>query len=335
MELNAPCAVGVVVLLVGVVACQRERVAPATPDDQPPVSAQAAVDRAVASTGDRLEFSLEVQYGPGYEIEIDEIADDIEGFRLLDLGSVSGTVRGRKQRRDTYVLRADLIGSYILPPVKVRFRKQSAAGGELGGWQEIETSRIFVEIESVVARDADATDVRDIKPIREIDAPFPWYGWIGIGVGLVGAAIAGFLWWRGRRRQVVATPPIPAHIVALEALQRLRHGELGDAEAIRLLHFALSEVVRAYVEGRFALNATDLTTEEILDVAPSLELSEEDLGRLGSILTDSDQVKFARHEPGSEDISSIFERSLTFVGSTLPRAVADDNGGGADQEPAP
>ena len=33
---------------------------------------------------------------------------------------------------------------------------------------------------------------------------------------------------------------------------------------MRRFHFEISEVIRAYVENRFFLNATDLTTEEIV-----------------------------------------------------------------------
>ena len=48
------------------------------------------------------------------------------------------------------------------------------------------------------------------------------------------------------------------------ALDALRQTDFTDLEAVRDYYFRISEVLRAYIEGTFPLNATDLTTEEIL-----------------------------------------------------------------------
>ena len=59
-------------------------------------------------------------------------------------------------------------------------------------------------------------------------------------------------------------PRIPPYDLAIQELERLRRTDFSNLRELRRYYFAVSAVVRAYVEGRFGLNATDLTTEEIL-----------------------------------------------------------------------
>jgi hypothetical protein len=106
--------------------------------------------------------------------------------------------------------------------------------------------------------------------------------------------------------------------VALAALDRLAATEpVGDA-AVRRYYFALSEIVRAYIEGRFALNATDLTSEEILESLGRLDLSEELSRGLRTFLLDSDAVKFAAHRPPRAQIGAILDWARRFVEATRP-----------------
>jgi hypothetical protein len=125
------------------------------------------------------------------------------------------------------------------------------------------------------------------------------------GGGGPGAGAALALWLRRRRDRVAAVPeapPIPAHEIALAALDRLAaQRAVGDA-AVRRFYFALSEIVRAYIEGRFGLNATDLTTEEILRRSIALPLRRRPPG-LRAFLHDTDRVKFAAHRPQRGEIA--------------------------------
>ena len=110
---------------------------------------------------------------------------------------------------------------------------------------------------------------------------------------------------------------MPAHVLAFEALNHLRGTDFDDAEAVRRFYFQISEVVRAYVEGRFGLKSTDLTTEEILANVASLgELAPDQNRVLRAFLVDTDQVKFAHREPSRGDIEGTYEQALGFVEAT-------------------
>ena len=178
----------------------------------------------------------------------------------------------------------------------------------------VESATLTVEVESVLTQDSEATDIRDIKPLREVREGTRWALWAGL-TGL-GAALAIAFWLWRRRRSIEAEPPRPAHIVALQALRDLEGAEVGTLEALRKYYFEISVVLRTYVEGRFALNATDLTTEEILENLGQLDLHHDDGGVLHRFLVDSDLVKFAAHVPTRGEIRRTWDRAVRFVEST-------------------
>ncbi len=334
----SPTLLPILTLAVSLVACG----APSAPEPEaaaeprPPVETRSRVDRAVATTGDVITYSVTVDYDPAYEVEIPEPGAEIAGFRIIDVGREEPRdVRGRRIEERWYKLRADLVGSYVLPPVTVTYREAGAPDGPAEGVAEagaaeageaeaqtVETSEIFIEVESVLPADGEVTDIRELKPLRKIERPAPWWWYAGGGGAVAVLALAAFLLWR-RRREPAAVPPRPAHEIAFEALERLRHTDFDDLEAMRRFHFEISEVVRAYVEGRFGLNATDLTTEEIFDHLGELaELDGESNRRLRLFLIATDRVKFAAHEPPEEEIGETYEGALSFVEATRERPPA-------------
>lgn len=283
-----------------------------------PVETRSSVDRAVATTGDLITYRVVVDYDPAYEVEIPEPGAEIAGFRIVDAGGEPPRREGERLVEERwYRLRADLVGSYVLPPVAVAYRP-STPTAESGSdeAQTVETSAIFVEVESVLTADDGADDIRGLKPLRRVKSRFPW---LPVSLAAAALAIAALAWRRWRNRPRLAIPAPPAHEVAFAALDRLRRVDADDPEAVRRFHFELSEVVRAYVEGRFGLNATDLTTEEILAWPPRLaELTEPQRQALERVLIDTDRVKFAKHRAAPEEIEATYERTLRFVEETRP-----------------
>jgi len=309
-----------IVILLGLVNCAENPVSVDSVEPREPVEAQASVDRAVATTGDLITYRISVDADVEYEIEIPEAGAEIAGFRIVDVGREEPrTKNGRTLRESWYELRADLVGSYVLPPIEVGYRQAVAEGEPPGPWETLVTSEIFVEVESVLPTEGGAEDIRGLKPLREIRSPIPW---LKIVLGIVVALlVAAGLWWylrqRARRRDEV--PLVPPHEVAFEALNALRGTDFDDPAAVRFFYFQISEVVRAYVEGRFGMNATDLTTEEILANLETLDQLAADQNEvLRRFLVDTDQVKFAHREPSRGNIKSTHEQALSFVEATRP-----------------
>ena len=303
---------------------------------RPPVETRASVDKAVATTGDLITYRVVVEYDRAFEVFFPEPGAEIAGFRIVDLGEEEPVVRGERLIEERwYRLRADLVGSYVLPPIAVDYRPldlekptssdPDASESEVAErFSTVETSAIFVEVESVLPQGGEAQDIRGLKPLRRVERPVPW-DWLGGGAAaliLVGLALWYYLRRRRRRDEV---PPEPAHVVAFRALDALRSMDFTDPLEIRRFYFAVSEVVRAYVEGRFGLNATDLTTEEILaEVTDLRDLEEEPREHLRRFLLDTDRVKFADQPAGEAEVEATYEAALGFVEETLPRLETDE-----------
>ena len=164
--------------------------------------------------------------------------------------------------------------------------------------------------------------LRDIKPLAPVPLGTPWYVWAAVVLGTAALlAVAWWWWWRRRRRaaSLPPAPPEPADVVALRALSLAYAAERSGAALRRSYYFKLSEIVRAYLEARFGVNATDLTTEEIARMprlSPEMAISERE--RLLTLLGAADAVKFAKRDPSDEDCARDYEQARALVLATRP-----------------
>ncbi len=290
---------------------------------KPPAELRAFVDRTVATTGDLISWTVEVEREPEVDVEFDDPGAEVAGFRLVDLGRspVETLASGRLLERRRYEFRADLVGSWVLPALTATYSEPSGPGGDLAA------AEISVEVESVLPDDrSEATDIRDIKPPRRDDGAW-WPPWTGLALAVAALGLA--VWWLRRRRQPAGgepeAAPVPPWDLAMRELKRLRGADLSDPRELRRYYFAVSSVVRAYVEGRYGLNATDLTTEEILARLGGLaRLEPLQARRLERFLVATDQVKFAAHLPAAEEIERTYEQALAFVTATRPEDDPED-----------
>ncbi|HEX4955015.1 MAG TPA: hypothetical protein VF017_16625 [Thermoanaerobaculia bacterium] len=148
-----------------------------------------------------------------------------------------------------------------------------------------------------------APDIRGLKPLLGPTSD-PFWPWL---VALGAAALLGGLWaWRRAQRLPApprSAPPSPRrsdYEEALLGLAELAGFEVFDPPAVRRLHFELSERLRTWVEACFGVNATDLTTEEIVvRLAAVRSLPRARTEELANLLQAADGVKFAA-EPASE-----------------------------------
>lgn len=158
-------------------------------------------------------------------------------------------------------------------------------------------------------------DIRDIKPPIEISSGLEWV-WILLGA-LVVFAILFFAWqfWKKHRANIPLPPPIPAHIRAKQKLQ----------EALALISqpkefcILVSDTIRFYLEERFQFRAPERTTEEFLrELSATDLLAAEQKESLGNFLESCDLVKFARYEPGENELRGLHGSAVKLVEETEP-----------------
>ncbi len=152
--------------------------------------------------------------------------------------------------------------------------------------------------------------------------PFPatswtWW-WSAAAAALLLGGVAFWRWRRARPREAAAGEvPVPPHIKALRALQRLRGESRTTRAEVERFYVEVSQVLRAYVEERFGVHAPERTTEEFLrELESSDRLLREHRGSLERFLAQCDLVKFAAHAPPESDHLDTWSAAQSLVEAT-------------------
>jgi hypothetical protein len=140
------------------------------------------------------------------------------------------------------------------------------------------------------------SDIHDIKPIVSIAIGNPWLIYLAIGVIVLLLIVISLWLWR-RKRSEEATmplpPPVPPEVIAIEALQVLARDRKGMLDA-QTFYFRLSEILRQYIDRRFLLGASKMTTEEFVPRVERLDLDHDLKRPLIALCQGADPIKFAK-----------------------------------------
>ncbi len=284
-------------------------------DSKDPVIVSAAVDRAVATIGDAIQLTISVSHEAGYELEFPEQVEVVGAVQLKEeIREPQGLRDGRLEERWTLSFTATDTGSVLIEAVDIQYRVEGEEE-----WRSASTGRLFVEVQSVISSEDDLADIRDIKPALPLPEPRPWW-WIALPLGaFLATLLGGWLWWRRKKKILENEKQTPPWEIAIRELDQLHQMPVESWPAVHDYYYRLSEVVRVWVEARFALNATDLTSAEIIRELPRLrDLGDEPRRSFRGFLEVSDQVKYAAALPDSTAIEGHWQQARSFVEETRP-----------------
>ncbi len=180
---------------------------------------------------------------------------------------------------------------------------------------------VVLNVETALAADASGK-IADIKPMHKLPGRVPRWIWVVLGtaataflVGLVSSKL-----WKNRKTILPSAPPVPPHIIALQALEFLKGKGLLEKDECKPFYTELSLILRTYLGGRFHLNAPDETTEEIVvELSTSPELNGTQRNILQDFMRQADMVKFAKGHPDRTTMEAAFETTRQFVNETKDR----------------
>lgn len=249
--------------------------------------------------GDSIWLRLDADAPDGTTVDMPFDQDALGRFGVLHFYPDKG--------HDTYELSAPMSGKQRIPPLRVVVH-------EGGKDTELLTEEIPIEVGTVLANRTDAplSAPRAALP-TEVGAKSLWPWFLGGAAALIviGGAIA---LWILLRSRAVRRARITAWELAMSRLAELAARGAPAADDADTWFVDLSNLIRAYVEGRFRLRAPELTTEEFLGVAQRVPA----LGVLGPFLERCDQVKFAGWRPASDESLEVLAIARGFVVETRP-----------------
>jgi hypothetical protein len=286
-------------------------------DSPAPVTITASAAPKEVTIGDPIHYTVEVSAATDTELLIPVLAGQLGDFTITDFGEVPPRKEnGRVTTARWYTLTTFESGDHVIPAPQVQYRVPGEA------LQEATGNEVLVGVQSLLAREPSANDIRDVRPPEEV--PFDWrpYGVLTAAVVAAGLLMAGFVYFLNRPRRQYVAPPRPPHEIALAALNRLRAQHLVEQGRFDVFYVDLSSIVRRYLEDRFEVRAPEMTTEEFLSIAArDTRLNPTHRRLLGEFLSDADLVKFARHLPSLRDSEAAYAAARRFVDETKPASA--------------
>ncbi len=291
-----------------------------------PPSLRVSVDTTAITVGERLRLTVTVEHAADAVVQWPDSLN-LAPFEVL--GAVVSPVTvadGRAASTAVLTLTAFELGELELPSFPVSVASP-------GGTAELVTDPFGIAVVSVGLDEG--ADIRDIRGPLSIPR-----SWVVIALWILALALAagGGYWLARRARQrksdddpASEAPPRPAHELAYEALDWLESSTLLQQGRIKDYYIEVSDVIRRYLEGRYAVRALEMTSREVLEQLDGAGVGQGIHWRFASFLEQCDLVKFAKYRPGPGACGEIVPAARALVDATLPPPEPEAEEAGGDE----
>lgn len=165
--------------------------------------------------------------------------------------------------------------------------------------------------------------IKPLKGVLVVQSSWKDYLWLiiaGIVFILLGIIIAVYFL---RHKKAPAPPPppppaIPLHEQFLKLLADTEQKQLWQQGRVKEYYVELTDILRAYIEKRFHMQALELTTDELLDVASRHQELAMYRDQLSGILRTADLAKFAKAQPLPAEHVAALDATRNFISTTKP-----------------
>jgi hypothetical protein len=280
-----------------------------------PATVHVRLDKTKLTIADTVLLQFEATLQPGYKIEMPKVDKVLENFGIVDWDDLGEKLGAKNNVVTTYQYRLEpfLSGNYEIPAFTFQFHDANDPNAA----HELASEPIAVEVTSLLGDQRAKLVIEDIEGVVEMPkSAGRWWLWT-LAVLAVAAVPVGWLLLRKRRARQVVRVFKSGHEIAYLRLQALIAADLVEKGRIKEFYEQISGILRHYIEDRFNLHAPDRTTEEFLSELRYTEsLPSADKQTLEEFLTHCDLVKFAKHEPTTEQIQRTFDLVKDFIERT-------------------
>ncbi|NDG46788.1 MAG: hypothetical protein EBY37_06725 [Flavobacteriia bacterium] len=260
---------------------------------QQPAELFVAVDTTAVKIGEQLNYTLQIKADSTAQVLFPE-TPVFAPFELLESFPVDTL---KAQSHYLYTKKYALIqfdsGDYFLPQQQVM----------VDGFSKI-AALIPIRVNTVEV-DTLKQNLYDIKPLTAVEKDYAalisrilW----GLAIGLLLLGMLYTYLFHKRKKELKARE-LPPFERAIEELKALENERLTKQEEFKAYYSRLTEVVRRYLEEEAKIDALESTSEELLSKltlrkdAGSLDLDNNTLKSLRTVLQNADLVKFAKSLP--------------------------------------
>jgi len=282
------------------------------------------IDKREITVADQVKIILETTAPENFEVTFPQYKKSLGDFTLVDTQTVPPRLTGagntmRIIHTVSYTVEPYLPGTYTIPAMTVVITdKQHSKNPDT-----VATGEKQIEVKSLLPKDAAGAGIKDIKgPLSLPPNNGTRIVLAALVLLLVALGGAGLFYWRKiSRRRIKPEIRLLPHETAFIELEKLLAENLLAKGEIKVFHLRLSDILRRYIEYRFGVKAPEQTTEEFLTAVSDIRLQEKSiLGNNSPLLADflihCDLVKFARHEPTTDECQKTVSLCREFIEKT-------------------
>lgn len=227
-----------------------------------------SIDSAAILIGEQTVLHVSMTTDKGRQVSLQIPPDTLmSGVEILSLSAPDTTEidNNRLVIKQNILITSFDSALYLLPPVKVIDQADT-----------VYSNQVALKVSTVPVQ-ADAPEkFYDIKPVWQ--PPFVWADYypliFGVLLTLFLICVIGYIVQRIRNKKSFLPlkkegPKLPPHEQALKELEQIRQQKLWQQGRSKEYYTAITDTLRKYMIDRFALNAMEMTSGEILEVLHS------------------------------------------------------------------
>jgi hypothetical protein len=287
------------------------------------INISAALDSIKIRIGEQVKLDLYVTYSAkqnNLKIQWPNIADTItDKIEVISVSVIDTTSPDKSnpdiiQQHQQITISAYDSGYFAIPGFKFFINNDSTTA--------FYSQSLFLEVHTVPT-DSSITKTKDIKPPFAEAFNWKWYSkyfYWGFSLLVIIILIVLITIYFTKKNKIVVLksekPKIPAHIIALESLEKIKNEQIWKEEKTKEYYSSISDTIRLYIEERFKVNALESTTAEIMKAFRSQVVDKESKDKLQQLLMLSDLVKFAKQFPIISEHTFTLQNAFDFVNET-------------------
>ena len=297
---------------------------------QPAVKVIATADSTTLVMGDKVNVNVEVLKNGHNGVLVDQpvIRKDYYGLELAD-ASVDSTDLGNNRIQVNYKFTFqafDPAEVLTLPPFRYAIGTDTISS-------DILTFKIYpVELPPELgnAESVDSLTINgDEGPVsvrsKWYDYVPTWWIWVVLALLVIGLGVVIFLLYKKNGPSIfVKRMPTPPYELAKQRLVKLRESHLLEKGQVKTYYTDLIDILRNYLEGRFGINAMEMTSKQILKRLRENKETHLSVSQMEQVLQLADFVKFAAANPSPEEGLRTFNTVSDFVESTKPQPEPEE-----------
>lgn len=282
------------------------------------ITATAKLDSAMLLMGKQTALHINVVGALKPEGQLSVIDTMWRNVEIIDMGlpEITDLGNNRKELKQDIIIQSFDSGMYAVPPVIYIQPGDTVSTNS----PVLKVIPVPVDTLKTIHDYADVSDV-DRKVLDYVPDWMTDYGiWILLALVVIGLAVFVYYKWlrQGKIPLLPKKKPVPPYNLAITALNNLQNQKLCERGEEKEFYTRLTDILRVYLDGRFHINAMEMTSTQIMNALRDNEETKESEPMMKQILEIADFVKFAKVRPLPEDNKLAMESAIRFVENTKP-----------------